>query len=74
MSFAFNPDVGPPRLIRFVDPGTLPGIDLLAVWCPKDNLLVINRELFNLLTPAQKAQTLRTQQTSLTAKMECRAA
>ncbi len=66
MTFSFNPDDGPARIMRYVEPGTLPGKNLLCIWDQANNLLVINRELFEQLTPVQKSQTLRTQRTSIT--------
>lgn len=67
MTFAFNPDNGPARLIRYVEPGTMPGLDLISILDPVKNLLIINRELFyNKLTDVDQKQLLRTQRTSVT--------
>ena len=60
MAFAFTPDDGPPRLIRYVDRGTLPAANLLAVYDKSQNLLIIDREHFERLDWAQKHITLRT--------------
>lgn len=64
--FAFNPDDGPPRIIRYVEPGTLPGKDLLSIYDPTQNLLIINKELFERLSATDKSQVLRTHRTSIT--------
>ena len=49
MAFAFNPDDRPARLLRFVEPGTLPDADLVAVYDEPNNLVIIDRELFEQL-------------------------
>lgn len=66
MPFAFNPDDGPPRLIRFVEPGTLPDKNLLAIYVKSDNLLIVDRKLYDTLSPVQQKLTLRTHKSSLT--------
>jgi hypothetical protein len=66
MTFAFNPDGRPPRLMRYVEPGTLPGRDLLCVYDYANNLLIINQELFAQLSSVDQSQVLRTQRTSIT--------
>jgi hypothetical protein len=58
--FAFNPDVGPARLMRYVEPGTLPGENLLAVYDKSINLLIIDREKFETLTKVERSLLLRT--------------
>jgi hypothetical protein len=68
MSFAFNPDDGPARLIRYVDPGTLPGLDILALYDRTTNLLIIDRVHFAKLTETEKQLTLKTQRSCLTAE------
>lgn len=65
MVFAFNPDDGPARLFRYVEPGTLPGANLLAIYVKHQNLLIIDRELFNQLTDTERHLVLRTQEPSL---------
>lgn len=65
MKFAFTPDEGPPRLERYVEAGTLPGENLVALFDPANNLLVINRDLFEKLQPTDKHRVLRTRKTSL---------
>lgn len=60
MAFAFNPDDRPPRLIRYVERGTLPNTNLLAIYDKSQNLLIIDREHFARLDWAQKHLTLRT--------------
>lgn len=65
--FAFKtPEEGPARLMRYVEPGALPGAGLVCVLDPTKNLLIINRELFDVLTPTEQSQILRTQRTSVT--------
>lgn len=62
MAFAFNPDDGPARLIRYVEPGTLPSANLLAIYIKSQNLLIIDREHFERLDWLDKHRLLRTQQ------------
>ncbi len=59
MSLAFNPDDGPPRLLRFVGEGSVPTTDTLAVFDRANNLLIINRELYDTLDPMQQHITQR---------------
>lgn len=54
-----------PRLIRRVPAGTLPGEDLLAIYDPKQNLLVIDRDKFDALDDEDKKLVLRTNETAL---------
>jgi hypothetical protein len=58
--FAFNPDDGPARLMRYVEPGTLPGRNILAIYDKTINLLIIDREKFNTLSDVEKKLLLRT--------------
>ena len=74
MAFAFNPDDGPARLMRYVEPGTLPGANLLAIYDKAQNLLIIDRELFERLTETERSITLRTQQSFLEIELPRRAA
>jgi hypothetical protein len=60
MKFAFNPDGGPARLIRYVEPRELPRPDLVATLDEKSNLLRINKELFRQLPSAEQQILLRT--------------
>jgi hypothetical protein len=60
MPFAFNPDDGPPRLIRYVERGTLPGVGLRALYDSTMNLLIVDRVWFEGLGWADKHQVLRT--------------
>jgi len=59
MSLAFNPDDGPPRLLRFVGEGSVPTTDTLAVFDRANNLLIINRELYDTLDLMQQHITQR---------------
>ena len=61
MAFAFNPDDGPPRLIRYVARGTLPEVGLRALLDRKANLLIIDKDWFEGLTDTEKGLVLRTQ-------------
>jgi hypothetical protein len=62
MSLAFNPEDGrPPRLLRFVDPSGVPSSDTLAIYDKPNNLVIINKQLYDQLTPVQKHTTQRTQ-------------
>ena len=60
MAFAFNPDDGPARLIRFVKRGTIPGVGLYALLDAAANLLIIDDEWFQTLTEAERHIVLRT--------------
>jgi hypothetical protein len=70
--FAFCPKGRPPRLERFVEPGTLPGVNLLALYDAKQNLVIINRELFDKLSREDQRKTLRTQQPALACHIDQR--
>ena len=65
MRFAFCPDDAPPRLIRFVEPGVLPGRELLSIYDASKNLVIINRELYAQLPKQEQRETLRTQRPSI---------
>jgi hypothetical protein len=54
-----------PRLIRRVPEGTLPGADLLSLYDPKLNLLVIDNDKFQRLDAASQRLVLRTNVTAL---------
>lgn len=54
MSFTYNPNDGPPRLLRFVPSSAMPSADTLTLYDAKYNLVIINREIFNTLTPLQR--------------------
>lgn len=60
MSFAFVPDDGPPRLIRFVGPDQFPSSDTIATLDRPNNLLRVNRELFEQLDKEEQEKVLRT--------------
>jgi hypothetical protein len=60
MAFAFNPDDGPARIFRYVEPGTLPSSDLLSIYDKSQSLLIIDREHFARLTDIEKRFVLRT--------------
>jgi hypothetical protein len=54
MAFAYNPDDRPARLIRYVEPGTLPTKDLMALYDKGQNLLIIDRAHFEKLSRAEQ--------------------
>ena len=54
MSFTYNPDNGPPRLLRFVSSVEMPSPDTLTLFDPKYNLVIINREIFETLDPLHR--------------------
>jgi hypothetical protein len=62
MAFAFNPDDGPARLIRYVARGTLPGVGLRTLYDKSANLLIIDQLWFDGLTTTEQHLVLRTQQ------------
>ena len=59
MSFVMCPENGYPRLWRYVGPGVLPE-GVLSTYDEKQNLVVINKELFDTLPPFQQREVLRT--------------
>lgn len=65
MAFAFNPDDGLPRIIRYVDAGTLPATNLLALYDKGANLLIIDRDYFGKLSATEQHIVLRTQKSFL---------
>ena len=60
MVFAFTPDNRPTRIMRYVDRGTLPDSSLVSVYIFEQNLLIIDREHFESLSPADQREVLRT--------------
>jgi hypothetical protein len=65
MVFAFNPDGGPARIFRYVEPGTLPSRDLVSIYDKSQNLLIIDRANFAKLTDTDRHRVLRTHQPAL---------
>lgn len=61
MAPAFNHDGSLPRLIRYVDPGTLPGRDILSIYDKSQNLLIIDSEHFKQLTELERRAVFRTE-------------
>lgn len=55
----FNPDDGPARLFRYVEVMPLPHI--IALFFARENLLLIDRELFDMLNDDQRRRVLRTE-------------
>lgn len=56
----YNPDSGPPRLLRFVDASQMPSSNTVAVLIAKDNLVLINHHLFEQLDAASQEMVRRT--------------
>jgi hypothetical protein len=63
--FAFVPDEGPPRLIRYVEHGSLPDGDLVSIFDATNNLLIVDREHFDRLDKPEQEQVLRTREPHL---------
>jgi len=59
--FAFTNDAGLPRIIRYVEHGTLPHPKLISLFSEQSNLLVIDRDHYERITPDQRHSLLRTQ-------------
>jgi hypothetical protein len=64
MTVAFTPHDRPPRLTRFVDEA-LPGENTICVLDFEQNLLLINRQLYDQLGPATQREVLRTNEPAL---------
>ena len=60
MSFNLLPDGGPPRLLRFVDPSTFGTPSVVAVLDPAKNLLLVDKEVFDLLDREDQDRILKT--------------
>jgi len=60
MPFALCPDNGPPRLWRFVADDNMTAARLVALLDAKQNLLIINKPLFEQLGETDQHQVLRT--------------
>jgi hypothetical protein len=58
--FVYNPDSGPPRLLRFVDASQMPSPNTVAILIAKDNLVLINHHLFEQLDPEAQEKVRRT--------------
>jgi hypothetical protein len=58
--FVYNPDNGPPRLLRFVDSSAMPSASTVAMLIAKDNLVLINHHLFEQLDSAEQEKVRRT--------------
>lgn len=60
MGFALCPDNGPPRLWRFVDDDILTAGRIAAMLDAEQNLLIVNRPVFDTMTEQDQHITLRT--------------
>lgn len=58
--FAFVPNTGPPRLIRYVDSSVMPSNSVVSMLIAKDNLLLVNIDLYEQLGIEQREKVLRT--------------
>ena len=56
----YNPDNGPPRLLRFVDSSAMPSANTVAILIAKDNLVLINHHLFEQLDREEQERVRRT--------------
>lgn len=61
MSFALVPDDGPHRVVRFVDGEKMPSDRTIALLDRNTNVLLIERHLFEQLSPAQQSELVKTQ-------------
>jgi hypothetical protein len=60
MGFALCPDEGPPRLWRFVDDDIMTAGGMVSMLIKSQNLLVINKPLFDRLGELNQHMVLRT--------------
>lgn len=60
MTFAFNPDDRPARIMRYVEFGVLPNEYLVAAYDYDTNILTICRQLYDTLTQYEQKKVLRT--------------
>jgi hypothetical protein len=61
MAFALCPDDGPPRLWRFVDDDVMTKDRVVSILDSGQNILVINKPLYDQLAPMNQHNLLRTQ-------------
>ena len=64
MSFGYTPDDGPPRLIRYVEPGSLPP-NVLCTLDAANNLLRVDRSLLMRMPELERAIVLKTTRASI---------
>lgn len=64
--FAFVPDDAPPRLVRFVGPGAMPGKGIVSMYDASNNLLIVDRAIYDALSLEQQRAVLRTHEKFLT--------
>lgn len=60
MTFALCPDNGPPRLWRFVDSEPMTINNMVSVLDEKNNILIVNKPLFDRLGELNRHMVLRT--------------
>lgn len=60
MSFTLNPDGGLPRLIRYLPASEFPSVDTIAMLDANNNLLRVNRSLFDQLSKDEQGRVLTT--------------
>lgn len=68
MPVAFTPHDRPPRLERYVDKPIGGDASLICVLDYEQNILLINRGLFNQLRPIEQREVLRTNEPALAVK------
>lgn len=61
MSFALVPDDGPHRVVRFVTGEVMPSDRTIALLDRNTNVLLIERHLFEQLSPTQQSEIVKTQ-------------
>jgi hypothetical protein len=65
MSFQLVPDDAPPRLVRFVSASAMPSSDTVALLDRRTNVLLIVRELFDVMSPEVQASVIKTHHAAL---------
>lgn len=69
MDFAFCPDEGYPRLMRYVSSEAMPTPNTITTLDREQNVLVINKPIFDRLMELDRHRVLRTQKDILTARV-----
>jgi hypothetical protein len=60
------------RLIRYVPAGAMPGLNLVSIWDALQELLIVNKGLFEQLSPSDQRTVLRTHKPSITMNLTTR--
>jgi len=69
MDFAFCPEKGYPRLMRYVPSEAMPTPTTITTLDREQNVLVINKPIFDRLTELDRHRVLRTHERILTARV-----